>query len=146
MDLTCAKRLANSLVESEKAKRTPTPGGLLPTAFFQQSVNQSRAKETKSVDEMDDDDGSWSWGTRRTRKWSGSTGKSPGGTPLLQQRSIKPIKPGPSEVFTHRHTTPRFQSKNEGAFRSEIEVEIKTKDGLAFIGIVSRHEGIKDVA
>ena len=50
------------------------------------SVNQvgTRGREAvSSGDKMidDDDDGQWSWKTRRTRKWSaGSTGNPPGGT------------------------------------------------------------------
>ena len=38
--------------------------------------------------------------------------------------SIKERKAGPSDAFTHRHTVPHFVSKNDGAFRSEIVVEI----------------------
>ena len=63
--------------------------------------------------------------------------KSPGGTPPPQR---KERKAGPSDAFTHKHTTPRFVSKNEGAYRLEIEVEINTMDGLAFVGTVTRHE------
>ena len=139
MDL---KRTANSPAESEKVKIPATSSGLMPDAFFRQSVNQAKNNDVEFVSSDDgmegDDDGSWSWATRRARKWSaGSTGNHLGGTPPPQR---KERKAGPSEAFTHRHTVPRFVSKNDGAFRSEIEVEIKTKDGAGFVGTVTRHE------
>ena len=48
--------------------------------------------------------------------------------------------PGPSAAFTHKHKISCFFYKNDGAFRSEIKVEINSIDGIALVVTVTRHE------
>ena len=47
---------------------------------------------------------------------------------------------GPNPEFSHRHTLPVYRVRNEGAFRDEIEVEIRTINGEPFRGSLTRLE------
>ena len=47
---------------------------------------------------------------------------------------------GPNPNFIHRHTTPIFEVRSQGAFRDEIEIEIRTINGKPFRGSVTTQE------
>jgi hypothetical protein len=45
---------------------------------------------------------------------------------------------GPNPDFLRRHTHPVYIVRNEGAFRDEVEVEIRTINGKPFRGSLTR--------
>ena len=47
---------------------------------------------------------------------------------------------GPNPDLLHRHTHPVYRVRNEGAFRDEVEVEIRTVNGEPFRGSLTRLE------
>ena len=58
-----------------------------------------------------------------------------------QGHSNLPERPkGPNPNFIHRHTTPIFEVRNQGAFRDEIEIEIRTINEKPFRGTVTTRE------
>ena len=79
------------------------------------------------------EDGEWQMQTRQTSR---TLGNSP--PPKERQASFNQV--GPDTQFIHKHTVPCFEVKNEGAFRSEIEIEIQTINDKPFRGTITTHE------
>ena len=151
-----SKRAASSPAETEKSKKldekatpvSPSASGFL-TGLFSRSKHAQTTSTTEGLatsgvsntvtlgSESDaSEDGEWfTQSSRRERRWS--TGRTPGNTPPPKRQ---PNRAGPNPAFIHKHTTPCFETKNEGAFRSEIEVEIQTINDQPFRGTITTHE------
>ena len=160
------KRLASSPAEAEKkkpdSKTTPTEGPSPYSSSFRDVASRGYQPPSDVMEDWDGDnneDDPWlstsPSQSRRRRKWS--TGRSPGGTPpqskqganrdsagpnpnFLHRQSNADRSMGPNPDFLHRHTLPVFRVRNEGAFRDEIEVEIRSINGNPFRGSLTRHE------
>ena len=79
--------------------------------------------------------------TRRQKQHS--TGNTPGNSPINtpqgsptghRRSNTQKHVPGPNPEFKHRHTHAKFTAKNEGAFKDEFEIEIRTINGKPFKG------------
>ena len=153
MNPASAKRGAASPAEGEKSKKadaksTPTS----PTCFlgsFKRALGGGTQPQVESPPEqtsntlMSDEESEeeeWQMQSSRRRRWS--TGRTPGNSPPPKERHVpnKHPQPGPNPQFIHKHTAPCFEVKNEGAFRSEIEIEIQTINDQAFRGTITTHE------
>ena len=137
------KRGASSPAEAENKK----PNGKSTGSYSDAASRGYKPPLAATYDwdsiEYDDDPWQEQSPTRRRRRWS--TGQPPGGmpptTPPQDRRNLKKDKPpGPNPQFIHKHTTPCFSNRNEGAFRSEFDVEIQTINGEPFRGTVTRQE------
>ncbi len=139
------KRVASSPAEAEKKK---TDSKTTPTEYADSYRDVASRGYQPPIDVMDDWDGGNDeddpWlstspsQTRRRRKWS--TGRSPGGTPPPRRQGANRDSVGPNPNFIHKHTTPSFTVRNEGAFREELEVEIQTINDNPFRGSITRQE------
>ena len=146
-----AKRGATSPAEAEKKKpdQKSTPSDEIPGG-------DGMWGEVDSLAGTSHDQGGWQkqGSPTRNRKRNGS-GKS-SDSDVNQQDQIRSFSEvarqgasrqsnndrsmGPNPEFLHRHTIPVFKVRNEGAFRDEVEVEIRTINGDPFRGSLTRHE------
>ena len=146
-----AKRGASSPAEAEKKKpdKKSTPSDEIPGG-------DGMWGEVDSLAGTSHDQGGWQkqGSPTRNRKRNGS-GKS-SDSDVNQQDQIRSFSEvarqgasrqsnndrsmGPNPEFLHRHTIPVFKVRNEGAFRDEVEVEIRTINGDPFRGSLTRHE------
>ena len=133
MNPSSSKRGATSPAEGETSKKTdakstPTSptGGLLGS--FRRALGGGQQlpavpvpNQTFNTLESGDDSEEVEY-----NDWS--TGRTPGNTqpPKERQAPFKHPQVGPDPQFIHKHTVPCFEVKNDGAFRSEIEIEIQT--------------------
>jgi hypothetical protein len=144
------KRVASSPAEAEKKK---TDSKTTPTEYSDSYRDvASRGYQPPDVtsndwsgDDYEDDSWQVSSPRRRMRGRKWSTGKTPGGTPpqgsSQNTRGQGPVTgAGPNPAFLHKHTTPSFSVKNEGAFREELEVEIQSINDQPFRGSITRQE------
>ena len=136
------KRGANSPAEAERKKpdekESPHARG---QGFWE--VNEN---ENESVDGASNDQEGWRLQRSPNRNKNPNQRGSPTRTFSEVAREGAARHPrngqsmGPNPDFLHRHTTPVFETRNEGAFRDEFEIEIQTINGNPFRGSLTRQE------
>ena len=157
-----SKRTANSPPEAEKSKDSmdkPTPITPPPPNFlssYAQRLNAAEgsdmAREKRWHIPMTDREKHAKWDlVYSRRKKQHSTGRtpdnspsktiSPPGSPTGEQRgNARRNASGPNSDFNHKHTEPKFHSRDEGSFRDEVEIEIKSINDKPFKGNITRRE------
>ena len=138
------KRGATRPAVAEKKKPDPrtTPTG--GNTSYRDAANKGYEPPLSAMEDWEgtEDGDPWQEISTRNRRWS--TGRTPGttpsSTPPQDRRNKKDKPPGPNPQFLHKHTTPCFQNRNEGSYRTEFDVEILTINGEPFRGTVTRQE------
>ena len=154
------KRAANSPPEAEKSKNSmEKPSPITPPAptflsSFAQRLNAvegtEMAREKRWHIPMTDREKHEKWEqVHSRRRKQHSTGKSPTASPPKtppgsptgdRRKNANQRAPGPNSEFNHKHTEPKFHSRDEGAFRDEVEIEVQTINDKPFKGNITRKE------